>query len=91
MDDRAVARGNEVDDLAYRHAQKLNVITALTTQDVLHQDGRTLLRLGSRPIVLPARWTPSPARSRLPAKHQAAACSTSLPHGCSRDASREAR
>jgi hypothetical protein len=54
MDDRAVARGNEVDDLAYRHAQKLNVITALTTQDVLHQDGRTLLRLGSRPIVLPA-------------------------------------
>jgi hypothetical protein len=36
------------------YAQKLNVITALTTQHVLHQDGRTLLRLGSRPIVLPA-------------------------------------
>ena len=36
------------------YAQKLNVITALTTQHVLHQDGRTLLRLGSRPVVLPA-------------------------------------
>jgi hypothetical protein len=36
------------------YAQKLNVITALTTQHVRHQDGRTLLRLGNRPIVLPA-------------------------------------
>ena len=36
------------------YAQKLNVITALTTQHVLHEDGRTLLRLGSRPIILPA-------------------------------------
>ena len=36
------------------YAQKLNVITTLTTQHVLHQDGRTLLRLGSRPVVLPA-------------------------------------
>jgi hypothetical protein len=36
------------------YAQKLDVITALTIQHVLHQDGRTLLRLGSRPIVLPA-------------------------------------
>ena len=36
------------------YAQKLNVITALTAQHVLHQDGRTLLRLGIRPIVLPA-------------------------------------
>jgi hypothetical protein len=36
------------------YAQKLNVITALTTQHVLHQDGRTLLRLGSRPVALPA-------------------------------------
>ena len=36
------------------YAQKLSVITALTTQHVLHKDGRTLLRLGSRPIVLPA-------------------------------------
>jgi hypothetical protein len=35
------------------YAQKLNVITALTTEHVLHEDGRTLLRLGSRPIVLP--------------------------------------
>ena len=36
------------------YAQKLSVIAALTTQHVLHEDGRTLLRLGSRPIVLPA-------------------------------------
>lgn len=36
------------------YAQKLNVITALTTRHVLHEDGRTLLRLGSRPIILPA-------------------------------------
>jgi hypothetical protein len=36
------------------YAQKLNVITALTTQHLLHEDGRTLLRLGSRPIALPA-------------------------------------
>ncbi len=36
------------------YAQKLNVITALTTKHVLHEDGRTLLRLGSRPIILPA-------------------------------------
>jgi hypothetical protein len=36
------------------YAQKLNVITALTAQHVLHEDSRTLLRLGSRPIILPA-------------------------------------
>jgi hypothetical protein len=36
------------------YAQKLSVITALTTRHVLHQDGRTLLRLGSRPVILPA-------------------------------------
>jgi hypothetical protein len=36
------------------YAQKLNVITALTTQHVLREDGRTLLCLGSTPIVLPA-------------------------------------
>jgi hypothetical protein len=36
------------------YAQKPSVIAALTTQHVLHEDGRTLLRLGSRPIVLPA-------------------------------------
>jgi hypothetical protein len=40
--------------LVLLYAQKLNVITALTTQHVLHEDDRTLLRLGSRPIVLPA-------------------------------------
>jgi len=39
--------------LVLLYAQKLNVITALTAQHVLHEDGRTLLRLGSRPIVLP--------------------------------------
>jgi hypothetical protein len=36
------------------YAQKLNVITALTARHVLHEDGRTLLRLGSRPVILPA-------------------------------------
>ena len=40
--------------LVLLYAQKLSVITALTTQHVQHEDGRTLLRLGSRPIVLPA-------------------------------------
>lgn len=36
------------------YAQKLSVITGLTARHVLHQDGRTLLRLGSRPVILPA-------------------------------------
>jgi hypothetical protein len=36
------------------YAQKLSAITALTARHVLHEDGRTLLRLGSRPIILPA-------------------------------------
>jgi hypothetical protein len=40
--------------LVLLYAQKLSVITALTTRHVLHEGGRTLLRLGSRPIVLPA-------------------------------------
>jgi hypothetical protein len=40
--------------LVLLYAQKLSVITALITSHVLHEDGRTLLRLGSRPIVLPA-------------------------------------
>jgi hypothetical protein len=40
--------------LVLLYAQKLSVITALTASHVLHQDGRTLLRLGSRPVVLPA-------------------------------------
>jgi hypothetical protein len=73
------------------YAQKLNVITALTAQHVLHEDGRTLLRLGSRPIILPPRWTPSSPGSRPGAGHRAAACSPSLRPGCSRDASQEAR
>ena len=40
--------------LVLLYAQKLSVITALTAQHVLHEDGRTLLRLGSRPVILPA-------------------------------------
>jgi hypothetical protein len=36
------------------YAQKLSVITALTAGHVLHEDGRILLRLDSRPVVLPA-------------------------------------
>jgi hypothetical protein len=40
--------------LVLLYAQKLSVITALTTSHVLHQDGRTLLHLGSRPVILPA-------------------------------------
>jgi hypothetical protein len=40
--------------LVLLYAQKLSVITALTARQVLHEDSRTLLRLGSRPIVLPA-------------------------------------
>jgi hypothetical protein len=36
------------------YARKLSVITALTTQHVLDEDGRTLLPPGSRPVVLPA-------------------------------------
>jgi hypothetical protein len=33
---------------------KLTAITALTTQHVKPEDGRTLLHLGSRPVILPA-------------------------------------
>ncbi len=40
--------------LVLLYAQKLGAITALTTQHVRHQDGRTQLFLGSRPIVLPS-------------------------------------
>jgi hypothetical protein len=36
------------------YAQKLNVISTLTTQHVRHTEGHTLLALGSRSIVLPA-------------------------------------
>ena len=53
-DDTCPAADRVAGLLILLYAQKLNVITALTTQHVLHQDGRTLLRLGSRPIVLPA-------------------------------------
>jgi hypothetical protein len=73
------------------YAQKLNVITALTTRHVLHENGRTLLRLGSHPIVMPTPLTPSSPGSRPGAGHRAAACSTFLPRGCSRDAGREER
>ncbi|MFD7447143.1 site-specific integrase [Streptomyces sp. NPDC059909] len=40
--------------LVLLYAQKLNVICELTTSDVSHQTGRTVLALGSRPAVLPA-------------------------------------
>jgi hypothetical protein len=40
--------------LVLLYAQKLSAVTALTTSHVQHQDGRTLLRLGSRPVILPA-------------------------------------
>jgi hypothetical protein len=40
--------------LVLLYAQKLSDITSLTTRDVQHEDGRTLLFLGSRPIVLPS-------------------------------------
>ena len=40
--------------LVLLYAQKLNAITALTTQHVQREHGRILLRLGSRPIILPA-------------------------------------
>jgi hypothetical protein len=53
-DDTCPAADRVAGLLILLYAQKLNVITALTTQHVLHEDGRTLLRLGSRPIVLPA-------------------------------------
>ncbi|RZL79495.1 MAG: hypothetical protein EOP32_19300 [Rhodococcus sp. (in: high G+C Gram-positive bacteria)] len=36
------------------YAQKLSAISTLTTQHVRNEEGRTLLVLGSRPIVLPA-------------------------------------
>ena len=53
-DDTYPAAGRVAGLLILLYAQKLSVITALTTQHFLHEDGRTLLRLGSRPIVLPA-------------------------------------
>ncbi|GAA0743493.1 hypothetical protein [Dactylosporangium roseum] len=34
--------------------EKLNVISALTTQHIRHVNGQTPLALGSRPVVLPA-------------------------------------
>ncbi|MFI5067375.1 MAG: hypothetical protein ACHP9Z_25800 [Streptosporangiales bacterium] len=53
-DDTCPAADRVAGLLILLYAQKLNVITALTTQHVLHEDGRTFLRLGSRPIALPA-------------------------------------
>jgi hypothetical protein len=70
---------------------ELNAITTLTTKHVLNEDGRTLLRLGSRPIVLPLRWTTWSPGSRQAAGHRAAACSTSPLPGCSRGVGPEAR
>jgi hypothetical protein len=53
-DDACPAADRVAGLLVLLYAQKLNVIADLTIQHVLHEDGRTLLRLGSRPIVLPA-------------------------------------
>jgi hypothetical protein len=53
-DDTCPAADRVAGLLILLYAQKLSVITTLTTQHVLHQDGRTLLRLGSRPVTLPA-------------------------------------
>jgi hypothetical protein len=53
-DDTCPAASRVAGLLVLLYAQRLNAITALTTGHVLHEDGRTLLRLGSRPIVLPA-------------------------------------
>lgn len=39
--------------LVLLYAQKLNVISALTTRHIRREEGRTLLILGSRPITLP--------------------------------------
>lgn len=40
--------------LVLLYAQKLTVISSLTTQHISHANGQTLLALGSRPVVLPA-------------------------------------
>jgi hypothetical protein len=61
--------------LVLLYAQKLSVITALTTQQVQHEDGRVLLRLGSRPVVLPrlddlvAGLAAGRRRRQQPARH----------------------
>jgi hypothetical protein len=60
------------------YAQKLSVITTLTTQQVQHEDGRVLLRLGSRPVVLP-RLDDLVAGLAAGRRRRAAACSASLP------------
>jgi hypothetical protein len=53
-DDACPAADRAAGLLVLLYAQKLNVITTLTTQHVLHRDGRTLLLLGRAPIMLPA-------------------------------------
>ena len=73
------------------YAQKLSVITALTARHVLHQDGRTLLRLGSRPVILPAPLDTLVAGLAAGRRPPGSSLLESLPPGCSRDASREAR
>jgi len=40
--------------LVLLYAQKLNVISTLTTQHISHVNDQTMLALGSRPVVLPA-------------------------------------
>ena len=77
--------------LVLLYAQKLTAITALTTQHVQHRDGRTLLRLGSRPVVLPAPLDDLVAGLAAGRETRAAACSASHRHGCSPGRSPETR
>jgi hypothetical protein len=75
--------------LVLLYAQKLTAITALTAQHVQPADGRTMLRPGSGPIILPAPLDGLVAGLAAAAGDPAAACSRSLRHGCSRAASQE--
>ena len=77
--------------LVLLYAQKLTAITALTTQHVQPENGRTLLRLGSLPILLPAPLDDLVAGLQPTAGDQAAACSRSHRHGCSQAGTRAQR
>ena len=74
------------------YAQKLNVITALTTQHVLHRRRPHPPAPGQPPdrAARPAGRPRHQARGR-PQRTRAPACSTSLPPGCSPGAGPEAR
>ena len=77
--------------LVLLYAQKLSVITALTTRHVLHKDGRTLLRLGAARSSCPLRWTTWSPGSRPAAGHLGSSLFDVSSPGSSRDASRDAR